>query len=106
MRLEDTGELRISQYSPTLTMVIDFNRDIRYMSQYSPTCGRNIYEVLRIIDSTHLTLSKKVSTPANWQDGQDVFVNDELSDSDEEETLFKGIVALRPWFRVTPQPDI
>lgn len=37
---------------------------------YPVSCGRNAYEILRIIDSLQLTYESRLYTPANWMPGQ------------------------------------
>jgi alkyl hydroperoxide reductase subunit AhpC len=94
-----------SVISAGLIVLIDIDKRIRFMSQYPASTGRNFYEVLRIIDTLQLTLFHKVSTPANWMQGEDVFVVNEVSDMAAQSMFPKGFVAIRDWFRITPQPD-
>jgi hypothetical protein len=47
-----------------------------------------------------------VATPANWKDGQDVIIVPSLQDPEVLKQKFpKGYRALRPYLRVTPQPN-
>ena len=86
--------------------VIDPNKKIRASIIYPPSAGRNFDEILRLIDSLQLTDTYKVATPVNWQDGEDVIIVPSLTDPDEIERLFpKGYKALRPYLRLTPQPN-
>ena len=86
--------------------VIDPNKKIRASIIYPPSAGRNFDEILRLIDSLQLTDNYKVATPVNWQDGEDVIIVPSLTDPDEIEKLFpKGYKTLRPYLRVTPQPN-
>lgn len=86
--------------------VIDPNKKIRASIIYPPSAGRNFDEILRLIDSLQLTDNFKVATPVNWQDGEDVIIVPSLTDPDEIEKLFpKGYKILRPYLRVTPQPN-
>ena len=86
--------------------VIDPNKRIRLMVTYPASTGRNFDEILRVIDSLQLTDSHKVATPANWKDGDDVVILPSLQDPAELAERFpKGFEAVRPYLRVTPQPN-
>ena len=59
-----------------------------------------------MVDSLQLTDSHKVATPADWQDGDDVVIIPSLQDPKELEQRFpKGFKAVRPYLRITPQPN-
>jgi len=87
--------------------VIDPAKKIRLTITYPASTGRNFDEVLRVIDSLQLTDSHKVATPGNWKQGDDVVIVPSLQDADEIARRFpKGYTALRPYLRMTPQPDV
>ncbi len=94
---------------PKLTVrsvyVIDPNKKIRATFTYPPSAGRNFNEVLRLLDSLQLTDKFKVATPVNWEEGQDVIVVPSLSDEDADKLFPKGYKKIKPYLRVTPQPD-
>ncbi len=84
---------------------IDPNKKVRAMITYPASTGRNFAELLRVIDSLQLTDHHKVATPANWKDGDDCVIVPAISD-DQAKSLFpKGWKALRPYLRMTPQPN-
>ena len=86
--------------------IIDSNKKVRLIITYPASTGRNFDEILRVIDSMQLTDSHKVATPVNWKDGDDVIIVPALTDEDEIKRLFpKGYKTLRPYLRVTPQPN-
>ena len=86
--------------------VIDPAKKIRLTITYPASTGRNFDEVLRVIDSLQLTEHHKVATPGNWKQGEDVVIVPSLQDADEIARRFpKGYNALRPYLRMTPQPD-
>ncbi|MBD8475460.1 peroxiredoxin [Pseudomonas sp. CFBP 8770] len=96
--------------SDTLTVrslfVIDPNKKVRLTITYPASTGRNFHEILRVIDSLQLTDSHKVATPANWQDGDDVVIVPSLKDEEEIKQRFpKGYTAVKPYLRLTPQPN-
>ena len=59
-----------------------------------------------MIDSLQLTDSHKVATPADWKDGDDVVIVPSLQDPEEIARRFpKGYTTVKPYLRVTPQPN-
>jgi len=85
---------------------IDPNKKIRAMITYPASTGRNFGEILRVIDSLQLTDNHKVATPADWQDGDDCVIVPAVQDPEEITRRFpKGFTALRPYLRMTPQPN-
>ena len=86
--------------------IIDPKHVIRTTLTYPASTGRNFDEILRVIDSLQLTDSHKVATPANWKDGDDVVIIPSIQDPAELAARFpKGFKAVRPYLRVTPQPN-
>ena len=85
--------------------IIDPQKKVRATIQYPPSTGRDFNEILRVIDSLQLTDNYKVSTPANWKDGDDVVISGTVSDEDAKTRFPKGFKALRPYLRMTPQPN-
>ena len=86
--------------------IIDPKHVIRTTLTYPASTGRNFDEILRVIDSLQLTDSHKVATPANWKDGDDVVIIPSIQDPAELAERFpKGFKAVRPYLRVTPQPN-
>jgi alkyl hydroperoxide reductase subunit AhpC len=85
--------------------VIDPKKKVRLILTYPASAGRNFDELLRTIDSLQLTDGYRVATPVNWRDGQDVIIVPAVS-SAEAKTLFpKGFKELKPYLRITPQPN-
>jgi thioredoxin-dependent peroxiredoxin len=85
--------------------VIGPDKKVKLMLTYPASCGRNFDELLRVVDSLQLTAKFKVATPVTWKDGQDCIVTPAVSDA-EAKTLFpKGFKAVKPYLRITPQPN-
>ena len=86
--------------------VIDPAKKIRMILTYPASTGRNFNEILRVIDSLQLTDSHSVATPVNWEQGDDVIIVPSLQDEELIKQKFpKGYKAVRPYLRITPQPD-
>jgi len=86
--------------------IIDPKHVLRTTFTYPASTGRNFDEILRVIDSLQLTDSHKVATPANWKDGDDVVIVPSIQDPAELAERFpKGFDAVRPYLRITPQPN-
>ncbi|HEV2240637.1 MAG TPA: peroxiredoxin [Streptosporangiaceae bacterium] len=84
--------------------VIGPDKKIKLVMVYPMTTGRNFDEVLRVIDSLQLTARHKVSTPVNWQPGEDVIISGSVSDDEARQTYPQGWKAPRPYIRIVPQP--
>ena len=84
--------------------VIGPDKKIKLIIVYPMTTGRNFDEVLRVIDSLQLTAAHKVSTPVNWQPGEDVIIAGSVSDDDAKKIYPQGWKAPRPYIRIVPQP--
>jgi alkyl hydroperoxide reductase subunit AhpC len=86
--------------------IIDPAKKIRTTFTYPASTGRNFDEILRVIDSLQLTDGYKVATPVDWKDGDDVVIVPSLQDPAEIAQRFpKGYKAIRPYLRLTPQPN-
>jgi thioredoxin-dependent peroxiredoxin len=84
--------------------VIGPDKKIKLILVYPMTTGRNFDEVLRVIDSLQLTASHKVSTPANWKQGEDVIIAGSVNDEQAKE-LFGEWESPKPYIRIVPQPS-
>jgi alkyl hydroperoxide reductase subunit AhpC len=85
--------------------VIGPDKKVKLILVYPMTTGRNFDEVLRVIDSLQLTANYKVSTPAQWQEGEDVIIAGSVSD-DQAKELFGTWRAPKPYIRIVPQPGV
>jgi alkyl hydroperoxide reductase subunit AhpC len=85
--------------------VIGPDKKIKLTLTYPASTGRNFEELLRVIDSLQLTANYSVATPANWKDGEDVVITPAVLDSDIPAKFPKGHTAIKPYLRLTPQPN-
>jgi len=84
--------------------VIGPDKRIKLQIAYPMSTGRNFDEILRVIDSMQLTAKHKVSTPANWKQGDDVIIGGAVS-NEEADKLFPGYKTVKPYLRTTAQPQ-
>ncbi|WP_456313339.1 peroxiredoxin [Pseudomonas shirazensis] len=85
--------------------VIGPDKKIKLTLTYPASTGRNFEELLRVIDSLQLTADYSVATPANWKDGEDVVITPAVPDSDIPAKFPKGHTPIKPYLRMTPQPN-
>jgi len=86
---------------------IDPKKKVRATITYPASTGRNFDEIVRVIDSLQLTDKYSVATPVNWKYGEDVIISGSVQDPDVIKQKFpKGYTAVKPYLRVTPQPDL
>jgi alkyl hydroperoxide reductase subunit AhpC len=85
--------------------VIGPDKKVKLSLTYPASTGRNFLEILRVIDSLQLTANHSVATPANWENGDDVIIVPSLSDEEAKEKFPAGWNAVKPYLRITPQPN-
>ncbi|MEM9154197.1 MAG: peroxiredoxin [Cyanobacteria bacterium P01_F01_bin.33] len=85
--------------------IIDSNKKLRTSFTYPPSTGRNFDEILRVIDSLQLTDGYSVATPVDWKDGEDVVIAPSISTEDAKVKFPKGVTEIKPYLRMTPQPN-
>ena len=104
--LDGTADGRTAADNQTVrnVFVVGPDKKIKLILVYPMTTGRNFDEVLRVIDSLQLTAKHKVSTPVNWNQGEDVIIAGSVSDEDAKKIYPDGWKAPRPYIRIVPQP--
>jgi len=85
--------------------IIGADKKVKLMLTYPASTGRNFDELLRVVDSLQLTAQYKVATPANWKHGEDCIITPAVSDADAKNLFPKGWKAVKPYLRLTPQPN-
>ena len=103
---DGTSEGRTAANNQTVrtVFVIGPDKKLKLMIAYPMSTGRNFHEVLRVIDSLQLTAGHKVSTPANWEPGEDVIISGSVSDDEARKAYPNGWRAPKPYLRFVPQP--
>jgi alkyl hydroperoxide reductase subunit AhpC len=85
--------------------VIGPDKKVKLTLTYPASTGRNFAEILRVIDSLQLTADYSVATPVNWNDGDDCIIVPSISDEDARVKFPAGFKTIKPYLRVTPQPN-
>ena len=85
--------------------VIDPDKKVRLTLTYPASVGRNVNEIVRVLDALQLSTEHPVSTPVNWQDGDDVIISPAVSDADAEQWFPEGFRTLTPYLRFAAQPS-
>ena len=94
------------KFTVRTVFVIDPNKKVRMTLTYPPATGRNFHEILRVIDSLQLTDNYSVATPVDWQQGEDVVVSPSIPTEQAREKFEKGVTEIKPYLRMTPQPNL
>ena len=108
-KVSDLYDMIHPNANDTLTVrsvfIIGADKKVKLIITYPASTGRNFDEILRVIDSLQLTAHYSVSTPVNWKQGEDVIIAGTVTDEEAKTKFPKGWKALKPYLRVTPQPD-
>jgi alkyl hydroperoxide reductase subunit AhpC len=95
--------------SDTLTVrsvfIIAPDKKVKLTLTYPASTGRNVDEIVRVLDSLQLSAKFPVSTPVDWKDGEDVIIAPAVSDEDAKEKFPKGFRKVKDYLRFTPQPN-
>ena len=85
--------------------VIGPDKKIKLTLTYPASVGRNVDEIVRVLDALQLTAEHAVSTPVDWTDGDDVIISPSISDEEALAKFPKGFTTVKPYLRTTPQPS-
>lgn len=77
--------------------LIDPNGILRAMIYYPLTTGRNMNEILRLIDALQMTDKHGVATPANWKPGEKVIVPPPVTTEAADERMKAGFET-KDWY--------
>ena len=109
-KVSDLYDMIHPKANDTLTVrsvfIIGPDKTIKLILTYPASTGRNFDELLRVIDSLQLTAYNKVATPANWKNGEDVVISPSVSNEDAKSMFPKGFKEIKPYLRLTPQPEL
>ncbi|WP_158973757.1 peroxiredoxin [Cellulophaga sp. L1A9] len=109
-KVSDLYDMIHPNANDTLTVrsvfIISPDKTIKLILTYPASTGRNFYELVRVIDSLQLTAYHKVATPANWKNGDDVVVSPAIKTEDAKKIFTKGVEEIKPYLRMTPQPNL
>ncbi len=95
-----------SQLTVRSVFVIAPDKTIKLTITYPASTGRNFDELLRVIDSLQLTAYHKVATPANWNQGEDCVIVPSVTNEEIADLFPKGHKEIKPYLRMTPQPNL
>ena len=84
--------------------VIGPDKKVKATITYPRSTGRNFGEILRLLDSLQLTANKQLTTPANWQLGDDVIIAPSVSDEEAKKRFPGGWKQPLPYIRLVKQP--
>jgi thioredoxin-dependent peroxiredoxin len=108
-KVSDLYDMIHPNANDTLTVrsvfIVGPDKKVKLIITYPASTGRNFDEILRVIDSLQLTAGYQVATPVDWKDGEDVIITTAVSDEDAKAKFPKGWKTLKPYLRVTPQPN-
>ena len=85
--------------------IIGPDKKVKLTLTYPAAIGRSVDEIVRVLDALQLASQYSVSTPVNWADGDDVIISPAVSDEDAKAKFPKGFTTLKPYLRLTPQPN-
>jgi peroxiredoxin (alkyl hydroperoxide reductase subunit C) len=89
---------------PRLTVrsvfIVDPQKKVRLTLTYPPSAGRNVDEILRVLDSLQLTDGRKLTTPVDWRPGDEVIIAPSVSDDDARQLFPEGWRTLKPYLRL------
>lgn len=86
--------------------IIGPDKKVKLSLTYPASTGRNFDEILRVIDSLQLTANYQVATPVDWKHGEDCVVVPAIKTEDIPAKFPKGFKEIKPYLRMTPQPDL
>nr|CAD7445949.1 unnamed protein product [Timema bartmani] len=89
---EDSKDNEEASLTVIALYIIGPDKNLKLSMQYPASTGRNVDEILRVIDSLQLTTRLKVgATPANWTPVTKVMILPHVKDEDLPKFFLKGV---------------
>jgi alkyl hydroperoxide reductase subunit AhpC len=85
--------------------IIGPDKKKKRMVKYTAATGPNLPEIMSVRDLLQLTAKYSVATPADWKEGEDVVISNTIPDADVPAKFPKGSRNIKPYLRMTPQPN-
>ena len=85
--------------------IIGPDKKVKLTLTYPASTGRNLDEIVRVLDSLQLSAGYAVATPVNWRDGDDVIIANSVTDEEAATRFPKGFTKVKDYLRTTPQPN-
>ena len=108
-KVADLYDMIHPKASDTLTVrsvfIVGPDKKVKLTLTYPASTGRNVDEIVRVLDSLQLSASFPVATPVNWKDGDDVIIANSVNDDDAKAKFPKGFRKVKDYLRFTPQPN-
>jgi thioredoxin-dependent peroxiredoxin len=101
---EATERTPVQNQTVRNVFVIGPDKKVKLILVYPMSTGRNFDEVLRVIDSLQLTAQHQVSTPVNWNPGEDVIISGTVNNEQAKEK-FGSWEEPKPYIRIVPDPS-
>src|SRR6478672_1230405 len=98
------GRTALTNQTVRTVFIIGPDKKIKLHLTYPMSTGRNFNEILRVLDSLQVTATHKVSTPVNWNYGEDVIIPAVLSEGEANEKYPEGVRVLNSYLRYVKQP--
>lgn len=98
------GRTPVTNQTVRTVFIIGPDKKIKLHLTYPMSTGRNFHEILRVLDSIQLTSKYKVSTPANWNNGDEVIIPAALSEEEAKAKYPDGVRVVTTYLRYVAQP--
>ncbi|MHB2028635.1 MAG: peroxiredoxin [Acidimicrobiales bacterium] len=85
--------------------IVGPDKKVKLTLTYPASTGRNVDEIVRVLDSLQLSAKFPVSTPLDWKEGDDVIISPALSDEEASAKFPKGFRKVKDYLRFTPAPN-
>jgi alkyl hydroperoxide reductase subunit AhpC len=85
--------------------IIGPDKKVKLTLTYPASTGRNVDEIVRVLDSLQLTAQYPVATPLDWKEGDDVIIANSVNDEDAKSKFPMGFRKVKDYLRFTPQPN-
>jgi thioredoxin-dependent peroxiredoxin len=98
------GRTAVDNQTVRNVYIIGPDKRVKLSVAYPMSTGRNLDEVLRVLDSLQLTAKYKVATPVQWQPGEDVIIATSVTNDEAKRIHPDGWKEPKPYLRIVPQP--